>query len=169
MTEEWRSIPGYEGCYEASNHGGVRGLDRWVAGPGGSRRRIHGKILSQAVDAEKRHAVSLNREGRARTRRVHQLVMEAFVGPRPPRHQVAHWDGNPENNLLENLRYATQAQNEGDKFRHGTRARVLECLRGHEYTEENSRWFLSSRGYRVRECWTCRRLSDRGELVRTGR
>lgn len=28
IAEEWRSIPGYQGRYEASSHGRVRSLDR---------------------------------------------------------------------------------------------------------------------------------------------
>jgi len=55
-----------------------------------------------------------------KTRRVHSLVCEAFHGPKPsPAHQVAHWDGDPANNRPENLRWATSAENIGDKVRHG--------------------------------------------------
>jgi hypothetical protein len=50
----------------------------------------------------------------------HQLVLLAFVGPRPtPQHQCAHWDGNPCNNHHSNLRWATAAENTADKVRHG--------------------------------------------------
>jgi hypothetical protein len=53
---------------------------------------------------------------------VHFLVCEAFHGPRPDGHHVAHGDGDPSNNRAENLRWATQRENEGDKAVHGTRA-----------------------------------------------
>src|SRR3546814_16009402 len=46
--------------------------------------------------------------------------MEAFVGPRPDGMEVAHNDGDPLNNRLENLRYATPAENTDDKLKHGT-------------------------------------------------
>ena len=50
----------------------------------------------------------------------HQLVLFAFVGPKPtPNHQCAHWDGNPRNNHYTNLRWATPAENTADKIRHG--------------------------------------------------
>lgn len=57
---------------------------------------------------------------------VHQLVCEAFHGPRPtPRHEVAHWDGNPANNHASNLRWATHRENEADRVRHGRTNAVL--------------------------------------------
>jgi hypothetical protein len=34
--------------------------------------------------------------------------------------QAAHWDGDPANNRLENLRWTTARENCGDKDRHGT-------------------------------------------------
>jgi hypothetical protein len=53
-------------------------------------------------------------------RTVHQLVLEAFVGPKPsPKHQGAHWDGDLENNFVSNLRWATAKENIADKVRHG--------------------------------------------------
>jgi len=54
---------------------------------------------------------------------VHQLVLETFVGPAPPGHEGAHWDGVRTNNRTSNLRWATRKENDADKERHGTRAR----------------------------------------------
>lgn len=55
------------------------------------------------------------------TARIHRLVLEAFVGPRPsPRHEARHLDGCPSNNRLSNLAWGTAAENLADKERHGT-------------------------------------------------
>ena len=51
---------------------------------------------------------------------VHRLVLEAFVGIRPPGQECRHLDGNPENNRLENLCWGTPTENQGDRVRHGT-------------------------------------------------
>jgi hypothetical protein len=51
---------------------------------------------------------------------VHTLVLEAFVGPRPPRMQACHDDGNTANNGVGNLRWDTPKKNAADKYRHGT-------------------------------------------------
>lgn len=127
--EEWRPVVGYEGFYEVSNLGRVRGVDRVLMVPNrwGSigPRRWPGRLLKQTVDRGKhaygRLQVKLCNGGeRQPTRLVHHLVMEAFVGPRPHGMEVAHNDGNPANNDLRNLRYATPAENTADKERHGT-------------------------------------------------
>lgn len=51
--------------------------------------------------------------------RVHVLVMLAFIGPRPPGLYVCHDNGDPADNRLENLKYATPKENSADRKRHG--------------------------------------------------
>jgi hypothetical protein len=46
--------------------------------------------------------------------------MEAFIGRRPEGMVCCHNDGDPTNNRLDNLRWATFRENEHDKLRHGT-------------------------------------------------
>ncbi len=53
-------------------------------------------------------------------RSVHRLVLEAFVGPSPPRMECRHLDGNPQNNNLENLKWGTRKENMQDMMRHGS-------------------------------------------------
>lgn len=55
--------------------------------------------------------------GRRVWRKVHLLVLEAFVGPRPsPRHHGAHYpDPDPTNNRARNLRWALPEENEAHK------------------------------------------------------
>ncbi len=48
----------------------------------------------------------------------------AFIGAPPTElHEVAHHDGDPSNNAVTNLRWATRAENHADKLRHGTHNR----------------------------------------------
>lgn len=51
---------------------------------------------------------------------IHELVMLAFVGPRPEGKQIDHRDRNKANNKLENLRYVTPKENmeNVDKAKH---------------------------------------------------
>lgn len=60
-------------------------------------------------------------DGKWVTRYVHQLVCEAFHGPRPPGLMTRHLDGDPLNNHASNLKWGTQIENEADKDRHGRR------------------------------------------------
>lgn len=58
------------------------------------------------------------------SRYVHQLVCEAFHGPRPsPRHHAAHSDGVRTHNAPDNLRWATPQENADDRIAHGNSGR----------------------------------------------
>jgi len=66
--------------------------------------------------------VRLSRKGKQTNRSVHTLVLETFVGPRPPGMEACHFpDRNPANNRLDNLRWDTALANKADMVIHGTR------------------------------------------------
>jgi len=55
---------------------------------------------------------------------VHRLVCEAFNGPQPDGSRyVRHLDGNPANNVPENVAWGTHLDNMRDRDRHGRTAR----------------------------------------------
>lgn len=56
-----------------------------------------------------------------RTRKVHELILTAFRGSRPPGLECRHLNGNPADNRLRNLRWGTPTQNTTDRHRHGRR------------------------------------------------
>jgi hypothetical protein len=89
---------------------------------------------------------------------VHQLVMLAFVGPRPEGMEVRHLDGDKLNNALPNLRYDTHLENMRDLVRHGThgKANRTHCPSGHPYDDENT---LRQAGRRA--CRMCHTLRSR--------
>ena len=112
MIEEWRPCPEFVTIYEVSSKGRVR-RKRPATGT-----RI-GKILKPWMN-KGRPAVKLSVRCVTTNKLVHQLICEAWHGACPSsRHQVAHWDGNTKNNTPNNLRWATQKENEDDKKRHG--------------------------------------------------
>ena len=59
-------------------------------------------------------------KGKQRSRAVHVLILETFVGPRPHGMEACHEDGQPQNNWLGNLRWDTHQANMHDAIRHGT-------------------------------------------------
>jgi HNH endonuclease len=69
--------------------------------------------------------------GRWKRFRLHSLVLECFVGPRPPGMECRHLDGNPSNNALENLAWGTRSENRADQVRHGTAHWLLESNKKH--------------------------------------
>ncbi len=61
--------------------------------------------------------VNIKRNGKRRNQYVHELVLLAFVGPRPgPEYEVCHGpDRTRSNNTLANLRWGTIAENTQDR------------------------------------------------------
>jgi len=124
MQEIWKSIPGYEGLYEVSNIGNVRGIDRMATFKDGSPYKMQrGKVRSQGTDKIRRKTVDLYKNRARKTVYVHALVLLALVGPRPDKADCCHNDGNPSNNHVSNLRYDTRVGNFQDKLKHGTHNR----------------------------------------------
>lgn len=118
--ERWKWVVGYEGYYQVSDQGRVRSVDRIVSFEDGRVRRFPGRLLKL-----KRHnqygypLAAICRGPEKRWRTVHQLVMEAFVGPCPPGKEIRHKQRNLRP-ALSNLRYGTRAENAADMRRHGT-------------------------------------------------
>jgi NUMOD4 motif/HNH endonuclease len=110
-TERWLPIPGYEDLYEVSDLGRVRSNYFWR---GTSRR-----ILALASDGYGYLQVTLSRNGKTRTRKVHQLVMLAFAGPPPLGMEVRHGPRGRLDNRLISLCYGTRAENIADRLRDG--------------------------------------------------
>jgi hypothetical protein len=82
-------------------------------------RHSPGKLLKPGRSGDCGHlSVAI---GKGNSVLVHILVMLAFVGPRPEGADVAHGDGDPTNNRLSNLRYATRGENNQDMVFHGRR------------------------------------------------
>lgn len=150
-TEEWRRVP-FAPQYEVSDHGRVRS---WRTHHGQSGPRVLKNVRSSA----NYRVVNIVTDGRARTQYVHQLVMLAFVGPRPDGQETRHLDGDPTNNVLTNLAYGTQSENMYDRVRHGTHhwAKRTHCLHDHAFTPENTGIRKDGRG---RFCIACKRVSD---------
>lgn len=146
--EEWRSVVGYEGLYEASNHGRVRCLPRSVE-VNGHPHRLSGRELAAATRHDGYSQVGLSREGKKRSMKVHIVVARAFIGPRPSKHDVNHINADRADNRVANLEYVTRSENNVHSMRLG-RMRVPslsgEQSPGAKLTEESVRYIRSMRG-----------------------
>lgn len=157
-VERWLPIQGYEGCYEVSDLGRFRSLDRIVPYSYGGTRPVKGRPLKRHSDAGGYQIVILSRLGRRRTYLAHRLVLTAFVGPPADGIEACHNNGVRDDNRLINLRWDTRSANRMDAVRHRTHrnTRKSHCLRNHEFTPENT--YVYGPGWR--QCKACNKARD---------
>lgn len=110
MIEEWRDIEGFEGLYQVSNLGEVRSFYK-------NKKLKPFRSMGHFV-------VHLSKNKTRTIKRVHHLVLEAFVGPRPDGMECRHFpDRNTTNNKLDNLIWGTRSENCADRELQGTSQR----------------------------------------------
>lgn len=117
--EIWKPIKGYNGLYEISNLGNVKSFkiskygNRMKLNIIGKRYWVNGDIGY--------YSVGLYKNSKRTSRKVHSLVLEAFVGSRIKGYVANHKDGNNLNNVLSNLEYVTLTKNAEHAFKIGLR------------------------------------------------
>lgn len=117
---EWRPVPGFEGCYEVSDDGRVRSLDRRVRTATGTRLVQGQQILCRTNDKGYRH-VHLSRDNKVRVWRICRLVLETFRGKAPtPKYEASHLNGDRSDDRVENLVWETHQENQSRIKQHGT-------------------------------------------------
>lgn len=116
---EWRVVKEFPD-YAVSADGQIK---RIVAASGTAPE----KILKCSTDSDGYKFIRIYKNGKRKFASLHRLVASEFLDPDPNRTQVAHNDGNPSNNLVSNLRWATNKENCGDKLLHGTHLQGESC------------------------------------------
>jgi hypothetical protein len=132
--EEWKAIrESKHKIYHVSSHGRVRSA--WKSNP--SEFKILKKNLCPISEGVNRVRVHI---GGGYSEYVHRLVAEAFLENPNNYEEVDHIDGNPENNMIENLRYA-------NRFIQTANRKVIqgkETPKGVVYIADRNKW---------RACW----------------
>lgn len=122
MEEEiWKDIPGYEGYYQVSDLGRVRGIDRefirkdkWG---GTSPFKRKGRIIKNKLNFHGKYFVTLSKNNKVKEWHVAKLVLLAFVGTPESDQECCHRNDIQTDNRLVNLYWGTRKDNIRDKHR----------------------------------------------------
>lgn len=126
---ECRDIPGCDG-YFASSDGRIWSSKQSIYHDDKPDVLIRGQICHEMTYTPSRkgyRTVGLYIRGKLVRRRVCRLVLEAFVGVRPPGMECRHHNGRPSDDRLDNLSWGTPKQNMDDQYAHGTRVIGTRC------------------------------------------
>lgn len=104
--ELWKPLKNFPG-YEGSTEGRIRNI-----------RTQH--ILSSTVDERGYPQVSIYRDKKQRSVKVHKLIGEAFIGDRQGL-DIRHRDNDRMNNRVDNLYLSTRSETINDAFERGTK------------------------------------------------
>ena len=99
--DEWKEIPGFPG-YEISIYGDV-----YFKGDVSGKLRRRSGICVQHRNRLGYYIVHIN----GKTYYVHRLLAITYIENPENKKEIDHIDGNPSNNSLENLRWATHKEN----------------------------------------------------------
>jgi len=105
MEEIWKDIIGFEGLYQFSNLYRVKSLPK----PGS-----HKEILRIYMGGDGYPRIGLRKNGRYYVRKIHRLVLEYFIGPRPLGMECRHLNDLKTDYRIENLKWGTHKKNMED-------------------------------------------------------
>lgn len=115
--EEWRDIEGYEGLYQISNQGRLKSLKRVIPLHGknqfsefDAQKTIQERIMNVSINGYGYCQSSLYKNGKFKTKLIHQLVARAFIPNPENKPTVNHIDGDKTNNCVDNLEWATSKE-----------------------------------------------------------
>lgn len=167
MSEEWRTVTGFEGYYEVSNKGRVRSVPRVTIRSNGVPLTVSGRVLKCTPGNEYGHLkVSLQRDGAWTHAWVHRLVALEWCERQPGQDYVLHGPEGHTVNHVGNIRWGTQRDNAADRKEFGVPypAPRDRCSAGHLMTEENT--YRPPKRPNDRNCKECQRRRVRDARAR---
>lgn len=114
MKEEWRDVVGFEGLYEVSNTGKIRSLDQYVRVNLRGIETVRfqrGREISPLLGKNGYYSIVLCKNGIHTRTTFHRVVATAFLPNPENKRTVNHKNGIKTDNNVDNLEWATDAEN----------------------------------------------------------
>ncbi len=119
-TEQWRDIVSYDKHYKVSDLGRVKSLTRkYFSVKNNSYSEKKESILKQRTDKYGYAEVGLCINGKKKTKKVHRLVINAFILNPENKPFTNHKNSIRNNNMVMNLEWCTQKENIIHSFQFG--------------------------------------------------
>lgn len=113
--EIWKDIPGFEGMYQASSLGRIKGIERLDS----IGRKVPERMLTQHKTRGDYLTVFLSKNGETKSYRVNRLVLMTFNPVEDmDKLEANHKNENRQDNRLENLNWLTSKENNTWNDRH---------------------------------------------------
>lgn len=120
--EVWKDIPGWEGCYQVSNMGRAKTLDREIVDSAGHHYCRYSRILKQTLQRRKYKMLVLPLYRTSLHKNVQLIVArcvaKAFIENPDNKPCVDHINTNTLDNRVENLRWVTHKENNNSTVKH---------------------------------------------------
>lgn len=121
--EIWKDIPGYEGFYQVSDMGKIKGISRTVRRKSVAKNQgefftIKEKYKNILRDTYGYEIVGFCKNSKLKTIKVHRIIATAFIPNPENKPQVNHINGFRNDNRIENLEWCTSKENIIHSFKH---------------------------------------------------
>jgi hypothetical protein len=137
MEEIWKDIEGFEGYYQVSNLGRVKGLERTVKHYTGGIKKLNQIILKLCKDFKGYFNIQLSKNGISKTYKAHRLVAKHFIPNFENKLEVNHKNGVKTDNSAINLEWCSCSENIIHAFKTGLKKAIRGEKNGNSKITEN--------------------------------
>lgn len=133
--EEWRDIKGFEGFYQISNYGLIKGIQRKIYRDNFYTIRKE-KILKKSLDKDAYEKIILSKLNKDYTFQVHRLIGSAFLNNPTNLPTINHKNKIKSNNFVLNLEWASHRENSCHRSKMGEPNKI-----GGYFNPKENRWY----------------------------